>query len=71
MISRTHVNPASDNPTFLDQRERIFDGMRKRGGAGGMSRSMLSSDQLVEQRLSFSEIACIEAFGEPAVDRRK
>jgi len=31
MISRTHAHWASDNPTFLAQRERIFDGMRKAG----------------------------------------
>ena len=31
MISRTHANPVSDNPIFLAQRERIFDGMRKAG----------------------------------------
>ena len=30
-ISRTRASPASDNPTFLAQRERIFDGMRKAG----------------------------------------
>ena len=30
-ISRTRAGAASDNPTFLAQRERIFDGMRKAG----------------------------------------
>jgi hypothetical protein len=32
-------------------------------------RSALSSDQLIEQRLGLFQIARVEAFGEPAVDR--
>jgi hypothetical protein len=29
------------------------------------------SRQLIEQRLRFFEILCVEAFGEPAVDREE
>jgi hypothetical protein len=30
-ISRHHANAPSDNPTYLAQRERFYDGMRKAG----------------------------------------
>ena len=30
-ISRFRAGPASDNPTYLAQRERIYEGMRKAG----------------------------------------
>jgi TolB-like protein/class 3 adenylate cyclase/Flp pilus assembly protein TadD len=65
-VSRLRASAPSDNPTYLAQRERIYEGMRK---AGVPEEWRLSSCEAIQQRLRLLQIARIEPFGEPAVDR--
>jgi tetratricopeptide (TPR) repeat protein len=64
-LRRYRAGASSDNPTYLAQRERFIDGMRK-AGVRGLAQS---SSKLVKQRLGLFQIERVEALGEPAVDR--
>ena len=53
------------------QRPRIANGIINQFGAfgDGIATTPRSCRQFVEQRLCLFQIECVEAFGEPAVDR--
>ena len=50
-------------------RQRLVVSPKKWSFASELSAVLTGSRQLVEQRLCFFKIWCVEAFGKPAVDR--
>jgi hypothetical protein len=56
---------SSDNPTYLAQRERLYDACARPGCRRSED---FQGNQFVEQRLRLLQIARIKPFSEPAVD---
>jgi len=77
-----YANPRGGTGNWRYFRSTSINGHRKTGSTGpfrarnGLQQisghqNSLSVVQLVEQRLGFLQIECVEAFGEPVVDRRE